>query len=97
VVTKLDEPGLQRIADVGNGAYYRATGGQDELNDIYESINTLQKMEYGVTKITDYEDRFQYFIAAALFLLLAEFLVSERKSPWIARLGILRMKEGTLP
>jgi Ca-activated chloride channel family protein len=93
VVTKLGETGLQRIADLGSGAYYRATGSQDELNAIYESINALQKREFGVSKITDYEDRFQYFLGAAILFLLAELLVSERKSAWIARLGILRAKE----
>lgn len=94
VVTKLDEASLERLVDLGNGRYYRGSNAQDELNDIYKDINTLQKRELGVKQFTDYEDRFQYFLAAALILLILETLVSEKRIAWLARWNPLRVEEG---
>jgi Ca-activated chloride channel family protein len=90
VVTKLDEVSLQRIAEIGNGKYFRGTNSQDELDEIYRSINALQKKEFGVKQFTDYEDRFQYFLVPGLLLLLLEVLLSEKKVPWLERLNLVR-------
>jgi Ca-activated chloride channel homolog len=94
VITKLDEPALEKIAAAGNGTYYRATNAQDELNEIYKSINALQKREFGVKQFTDYEDRFQIFIAVGILFLCLELLLSEKKVGWIARWNPLRREEG---
>ena len=90
VVTKLDEVSLEKIAGIGNGKYFRGTNAQDELNEIYKTINTLQKKEFGVKQFTDYEDRFQFFLGAGIFLLIVELLISEKKVKWIARWNVLK-------
>ena len=46
----------------------------------YQSLNDLEKKEYDSIMFADYEDRFQYFIALAILLLLIEFLIAERRS-----------------
>jgi Ca-activated chloride channel family protein len=94
VVTKLDEVSLEKIAAMGNGSYYRGTNTQDELNEIYKSINALQKREFGVKQFTDYEDRFQFFIGVGIILLLIEVLISEKKVGWLAKWNPLRKGEG---
>lgn len=83
VVTKLNEPMLQEIAATGNGIYVRATNANAGLDIILDEINALEKTEYGAKMYTDYEGRFQLFIAFALFLLILELLLSERKSKWL--------------
>jgi len=93
VVTKLDEMGLEKLATIGNGKFFRATTGQDELEEIYKSLSVLEKREFGTKRFTDYEDRFQWFLAAALLLLIGELLLSERRSAWIARWNPLARKE----
>lgn len=85
VVTKLDEQGLQQIAEAANGRYIRASNQQNELEAILKEIQSMEKKEFGTKMFTEYEDRFQYLLAAALALLLAEFFVSERKSRWFLR------------
>ncbi|MDO8548751.1 MAG: VWA domain-containing protein [Ignavibacteria bacterium] len=92
VLTKLDEETLKQIASSANGEYYRGSNYEDHLDKIYEELSELEKAEFGVKKVTDYEDRFYYFLAPAIILLLFDFFLSERKTKWfnniISRLGI---------
>jgi Ca-activated chloride channel family protein len=93
VVTKLDEAGLQQIADIGHGKYFRGTNSQDELDEIYKNINALQKREFGVKQYTGYESRYQWFLAPAVLLLLVELLLSEKAALWLRRWNPLRREE----
>jgi Ca-activated chloride channel family protein len=92
VLTKLDEETLKQIASSANGIYYRGSNYEDHLDKIYEELSELDKTEFGVKKVTDYEDRFYYFLAPAILLLFAEFFISEGKNQWvnniIKKLGI---------
>lgn len=90
VMTKLDEVSLEKIAATGNGAYYRGTNSQDELNEIYNAINALQKREFGTKQFTDYESRFQPFILTGILLLVAELLISEKRIQWLAKWNPLK-------
>ena len=84
VVSRLDEAALSKIALEGGGKFIRATNSDDGLNAIITEINKMEKTEFGAKMITDYEDRFQYFLGAGLFLLLLEFLISERRSKFFS-------------
>ncbi len=97
VVTRLDEVSLQKIAEAAGGKYFRASNTQDELNEIYDDINALDKQEFGTTQFTDYEDRFQFFVGAAILLLLIELVFSEKKLKWLKRWNVLRREEGVTP
>ena len=80
IVTKLDEAALQEIADAGHGKYVRATSQQNELDAIFKDIQGMEKKEFGARIFTEYQDRFQLFLAAALLLLVVEFFVTERRN-----------------
>jgi Ca-activated chloride channel family protein len=67
--------------------YFRGTNYEDHLDKIYSDLSSLQKAEFGVKKITQFEDRYYYFLAPAILLLLIEFFLSERKSPLFTRLN----------
>jgi Ca-activated chloride channel family protein len=80
VVTRLDETTLREIAEAGNGLYVHASNKEFGLDPIIEEI---QKMEDTVmTKITyeEYEELYMYFLGAALFFLVLQMLVGERRS-----------------
>jgi Ca-activated chloride channel homolog len=87
VLTKLDESTLQKIASAGNGRYYRGSNYEDQLEMIYKDLSSLEKTEFGVKKVTDYEDRFYYLLIPAILLLIIEFLMSEKKSVLYAKLN----------
>jgi Ca-activated chloride channel homolog len=88
VLTRLNENILRQIASAGGGIYVRATGSGSELSSIIDEINKMSKREFESKVFTQYEDRFQYFVGAAIILLIIELLISERKSKWWHRLNL---------
>jgi len=93
VVTKLDELGLQQIADAGDGRYLRASNQQNDLDVMLKEIQSMEKKEFGAKVFTEYEDRFQYFLGVGLLLLVMEFFVSERKNRWLAKWDFFKERE----
>lgn len=87
VLTKLNEQILKEIASDGNGKYFRGTNYEDYLDRIYKELSELEQTEYGVKKVTDYEDRFYYFLFPAIILLILEFFISDRQSQFFTRLS----------
>lgn len=87
VLTKLDENTLKEIASSGKGKYYRGTNYDDHLQMIYDDLAKLEKSEFGIKKVTDYEDRYYYFLAPGLLLLILEFFLTERRSKLFSRLN----------
>ena len=87
VLTKLDESTLQEIASETGGKYFRGANGRDELDIIYTDLSKIKKTEFGEKRVTDYEDRFYYFLAPGILLLLIEFFKSERKSVFFGKLN----------
>lgn len=80
VVTKLNEEALAEIASAGGGIYVRATQGEIGLLALQEQINKMEKKTFDSKIYTDYEDRFQFFIAIALIFLAVESVITETKS-----------------
>lgn len=87
VLTKLNDPILKEIASKGNGKYYRGNNYEDYLDQIFQELSSLEKTEFGTKKVTDYEDRFYYFLAPAILLLILEFFISESKSKLFSKLN----------
>jgi Ca-activated chloride channel family protein len=86
VLSKLDETALRRIAEATGGRYYRATSAGNEIEDIFKEINSLQKAEFGTKQVAGFESRYQYPLACAIFFLLIELMVSERRSKLLNRI-----------
>mgnify|MGYP002624997169 CR=1 FL=1 len=80
IMTYLNEQMLRDIATAGDGVYQRASNAGSELGDIAKMIDSLDKEEYGEAMFSAYESRYQYPLAAALFCLLAEILIFERRN-----------------
>ena len=80
IVTKLDEPMLQRIAQAGKGIYIRANNTQVGLNTLFNEVNKMEKTEMESQIYADYDEKFQYFLGLALFLILLDFILLERKN-----------------
>jgi Ca-activated chloride channel family protein len=92
VLTKLDEITLKSITEKSNGKYYRGSNTEDELDLIYKDLAKIQQSEYGSKRISDYEDRFYYFLIPALLILIGEFFISSIKSKFLLRFEHLRKR-----
>ncbi len=92
VSTKLDEGMMRQLAAAGNGTFVRANNSEDALNSIMKEVNSMEKKKFGEKEYSQYEDRFQIFFAAAFLLLLIEFLLSERKNKWLAKINLFGEK-----
>ena len=80
VVSRLDEDILQEIAGAGNGKYVRAGNAEFGLNPIIEDIRTLDKEQFNSIVFEDFDEQYMYFFGIALFFLILELLVSDRKA-----------------
>ncbi|MCK9429684.1 MAG: VWA domain-containing protein [Candidatus Omnitrophica bacterium] len=80
VKSHLNEIDLQKIALNTGGVYVRATNTEFGLNLIYkERIAGMEKRELEAKMNKHYEERFQIFLWLALFLLVVEHWISDKK------------------
>jgi len=92
VITKLDEDILQKIALNTNGNYVRASNSNIGLDQIFSEIRKMKKQELESTLYTEYNDQFQIFAAIALLMLLADFIVMDRKNRRLVNIRLFRFK-----
>lgn len=83
VLSKLDETMLQQIAAATGGSYYRAGNG-NEIDKIFNELASLERTEFASKQVSGFESRYQWPLAAGLFFLLLELLLSDRRTRWVA-------------
>ena len=81
IISHLDEATLQKIALETEGSYVRSVTGDMDLDKIYkvDIKQHIEGKELSSTRQRRWEQRFQWFVCAALLLIAGEFFISERK------------------
>lgn len=92
VVSKLNEEMLARIAEITGGAYVRSTTQSIGLDEVVKTINEMEQTELSTVRFEEFNEQYQYLLIAALALLLAEFLLLDRRNPLLRHLNIFREK-----
>ena len=92
VITKLDEDILKKIAISANGNYVRASNSNIGLDEIFSEIKKMKKQELESSVYTEYNDQFQIFAALAIFILLIDFIIMERKNRQLANIRLFKFK-----
>ncbi|MEX0822725.1 MAG: VWA domain-containing protein [Rhodothermales bacterium] len=77
VRTRLEEAVLQQLA--GDGAYFRIARTSSSLPRITSSFERLERQEFATEEFEEYDERYQWPLAAALILLMLERLVTDRR------------------
>lgn len=77
VQTRLEEEALQSLAT--DGAYFRIGRTASTLPQLRAALDRLERTEFASERFEAYEERYQWPLLAALLLLIAELLVSERR------------------
>jgi len=80
IITKLDEDMLSQIAISGNGEYIPANNIRVGINSLMDKLEELEKSELESMVYTEFEDQYQYFALLVLLILLADFMILERKN-----------------
>lgn len=76
VEVDLDEDTLTKIAELTDGQYFRATD-REELFEIYDRIDELEKTRIESQTYVEYTDRFPWFLLPALGLLTLELALGQ--------------------
>lgn len=76
IQVNIDEDMLTRVAELTGGKYYRATN-TEQLGMIYDEIDLLEKSKVEEVIYTDYEDRYPFFLAISISLLMVGFIIDK--------------------
>jgi len=79
VISKLNEKELTDIADATNGIYIRLDNVEDATITLSKRLDSIEKKALTDSEYVEYKNYFQWFLAAALLLLLIDFFLPERK------------------
>ncbi len=88
IVSKLNESLLRDIAAAGKGIYIRANTANAGLKTLFDEINKMDKQDIEARVYSEYEEQFQYPVALAIFLLVLELIILERKNRWLRKMKI---------
>jgi Ca-activated chloride channel family protein len=78
VLSKLNEDLLQEIAATTGGSYTHANGYNLGLGPVLDEIKSMERTASGETvKYTDYNDQFQWFLAAGLLFLIGYYPIMQ--------------------
>ena len=92
VITRLDEDILKKIAITSGGNYVRASNSSIGLDEVFGEIKKMKKQEMESTMYTEYNDQFQIFAIVALFFLLLEFIIMDRKNRKLENIRLFHFK-----
>lgn len=78
VITKLNEAELQQLAALTKGIYFRLSDIDQGVEAIVKQLDTIEQTSPDDSAFKDYKSYFQWFLALAVLLLVAEFFFPER-------------------
>jgi Ca-activated chloride channel family protein len=79
VVSRLNEAELQQLAGATKGIYVKLNEVDDAVNAITKQLSTIESTVLDDNAFKNYKNYFQWFLAFAFVLLMAEFFLPERK------------------
>ena len=82
---------LNEISGAGNGLYVRANNTQLGLNTVFDKVKKMSKAEYESKIYAEYENQFQWPFGIALFFLVLEMLILDRKTRWSEKFHLFKV------
>ena len=90
VVSKLNEQMCREIAAAGQGAYIYVDNSSSAQKQLSAYVDKLAKVDMESTVYSEYDEQFQAVTLLALFLLLLDVLITERKNPIFKGIKLFR-------
>ena len=92
VITRLHADTLKEIASKAKGEYIDGTNTKQAVDKLINLLQNMEKKEFESKQFADFEDQFQWFLGAALLLLLLDIFVLERRTLWVKKLDLFKEK-----
>lgn len=86
VISRLNEGMLQRIAAEGHGQYVRATSQDAGIQPLMDELRKMDQSETGTYRYAGHEDRYRFFLAIGIIMILLSIVIGERRpsgAPWL--------------
>jgi Ca-activated chloride channel family protein len=83
VRSKVNERMLRDLARAGEGGYFNLLDGDKILPTLRSDIGKIEKREFEQRIFDRFESYFQYFLLGGIVLVVLEFFMSYRKTPWL--------------
>lgn len=80
VISRLNEQALSDIASAGRGRYVYLRNTDNAAETLIDEISGMEQKSLGSVVFTDFKSYFQYFLAIAFLLLVAEWLLPGKRS-----------------
>lgn len=93
VITRLNAALLTQIARNAGGVYIDGGTTKEALDEVMRILEGTEKSEFESQKFIDYEDQFQWFLGIALFFLVLDLVVFERKTQWVRKINLFNEKK----
>ena len=93
VISRLGEENLKEIARITNAEYIDGTNTKQVVDRVKSILGGMDKKEFEAKQFTDFKDQFQWFLGGALFLLVLDVFILERKTAWLEKLNLFNEKK----
>jgi Ca-activated chloride channel family protein len=93
VVSQLGSKLLKKIAEGANGQYINGSDTRKVVEQLIGALEKMEKKEFETRVFSDYEDQFQWFLGIALFLLVVDIFILERKTQWFKKLNLFENED----
>ena len=91
VKTIIDETMMRDLAKAGGGDYFNIANTNGIIEALKARIDKVEKKEFEQRMFNEYESYFQYFVGAAILIILLEFMLPYRKSGWLEDRDIFKV------
>lgn len=81
VISRLNEEALKNIAENGGGIYQLFTNTDEVINTLEAQLNSMDQRTVTEDALVNYKSYYQWFLIAALLILLVESFISENVKP----------------
>jgi Ca-activated chloride channel family protein len=90
VISKMSPEMLTEIATTGKGKFVMGSQRFSDISQILNDLSGLQKKQFDEMVYTDYDDKFYYFLWAALVLIIIDVFISEKRNPFLSKLKLFK-------
>lgn len=88
VITRLQPQLLEQIAQKGKGKYFYGEPTEEVVRNVEKLLQNIEKNQYNEAEVSNYQSQFQWLVALAIFLLVLDSFIFEKKTKWLEKLNL---------